>query len=282
MVNSITWHQALSEGLGCREREFGWAVPVLGTKSAPWVCPSSSSGVPWQHLVLSPTQRCSGSSQLLPCQKFPLDFPSDTWMWMEKESKTRNGVFAQGISCSLLLCPTIFGREKCRYKVVKITFFVSGKFIPPAVLWHSSNQQGNAEVLPYYCWCLLLSYHFNKTVCSVIFTDLYWSFLLLLQTNVWRMHFGGCVFPPPNLELFFNFSPAKLKRKGQRKGWGRSLVISKLKASLRASLRASLGSPEQNCRGVSLSCSQQLKTSKPQPHLGGSCLVPYWYQTGRN
>lgn len=56
---------------------------------------------------------------------------------------------------------------------------------------------------------------------------------------------GGCVFPPPNLQFFFNYTPAKLKRKGQRKGWRRSLVTSKLKPSL----KASLGSPQQhfNC-----------------------------------
>lgn len=95
----------------------------------PRVCSFSSSVVPL-HWVLTPAQRCSGSFQLPTCQKFPLDFPSGTWMWLEKRSNTRSGVFTQGMSCALLLCPRIFRKEMCRCEVVKITCFLSGNFIP--------------------------------------------------------------------------------------------------------------------------------------------------------
>lgn len=160
-------------------------------------------------------------------------------MWMERESRTRSGVFARGMSCGLLPCPRIFRREMCRCRMVKMTCFISGKFIPPAVLWHSSHQRGNTGLLPYY-WLLLLSCHFEKVMCSATFTDLFskifFSYLKWMHERcIWGLYFSSTW---SRFKFFFSCTSAKLRRKGQRKGWRRSLVISKLKPSL--------GSPKQH------------------------------------
>lgn len=139
-------------------------------------------------------------------------------MWMERESRTRSGVFARGMSCGLLPCPRIFRREMCRCRMVKMTCFISGKFIPQLCFGTALISRailGCFLTTDFFCWVATL----KKSCVQPRLLIYLVKFSLVTWNECMKDAFGGCIFPPPNLGS--SFSLAVLLQSWGERGRGR-------------------------------------------------------------